>query len=338
VPARSGGRLLALLIPVVGAACGGAPAGPRPSASPAAPAAVATPAALPSPLPEVAARVNDQPIATLSVMIVARQGLNPKSTLEEIAPAARRALDQLVVRELLFQEALRQGVEADPRRLEQAYNESRIPFREETAWVAFLKDQAMTDESFRRELRVKLTVEALVARLVAGLVRPSEDELRAAFEADKEAFGGGERLRIAHILLRVDPAPPAQRVQARQVAEKLLADLRQGADFGALARQLSGDKESAARGGELQPFARGALVKPLEDAAFALKPGELGGPVDSPAGVHVLRLLERLPPAPLRFESVRDEVLKRSLDRHRDAAVERLISELRGRARIERAF
>ncbi len=300
--------------------------------------AAATPAALPSPLPEVAARVNGEPIATLSVMILARQGLGAKPTLEEVPPVARRALDQLVVRELLFQEALRRGVEADPRQLEQSYNVSRVPFREEAAWTAFLKDQAMTDESFRRELRVKLTVEALVTSLVAALPQPPEPELRAVFEAEREAFGGGERLRLAHILLRADPAQPAQRLQAREAAEKLLAELREGADFAKLARERSGDPESAARGGELQPFARGALVAPIEAAAFALAPGELGGPVESPAGVHVLKLLERLPPAPLAFDSVRAEVLKRVLERRRDQAMERLLAELRGRARIERAF
>ena len=92
-------------------------------------------------------------------------------------------------------------------------------------------------------------------------------------------------------------------------AGKLLAELRGGADFAALAKAQSIDKGSAQRGGELPRFGPGKMVKEFETAAFALKrPGELSEPVKSQFGYHVIELLERIPARRQTFEDVRAEL------------------------------
>ena len=84
-----------------------------------------------------------------------------------------------------------------------------------------------------------------------------------------------------------------------------VGQLRQGADFAALARKESTDPDSAARGGELDWFSRGQMLPPFESAAFALRsPGEVSDPVKSPLGYHIIELLERRPESKPSFSEV----------------------------------
>ncbi|MCA1555152.1 MAG: peptidyl-prolyl cis-trans isomerase, partial [Acidobacteria bacterium] len=81
--------------------------------------------------------------------------------------------------------------------------------------------------------------------------------------------------------------------QTKAKAEELLAQLRAGGDFNALAKEFSVDPSNKDRGGDLGWFGRGMMVKPFEDAAFALKPGELSGIVETQFGYHIIKLDER---------------------------------------------
>ncbi|HJR09621.1 MAG TPA: peptidylprolyl isomerase [Pyrinomonadaceae bacterium] len=81
--------------------------------------------------------------------------------------------------------------------------------------------------------------------------------------------------------------------QTKAKAEEVLAKLRAGGDFAALAKELSADSSNKDKGGDLGWFGRGMMVKPFEDAAFALKPGELSGVVETQFGYHIIKLDER---------------------------------------------
>jgi parvulin-like peptidyl-prolyl isomerase len=89
-----------------------------------------------------------------------------------------------------------------------------------------------------------------------------------------------ERIRASHILVELEPK-----------AQEILAKVKQGEDFAALARQHS-TCPSKRQGGDLGHFGRGAMVKPFEDAAFALQPGEVAGPVKTEFGYHVIKRTE----------------------------------------------
>jgi len=107
--------------------------------------------------------------------------------------------------------------------------------------------------------------------------------------------------------------------------------LKAGADFAALAAQKSVDANTRNKGGELGWIPRGLMVKPFEDALFALKVGQIGGPVRSGYGFHVIRADEvdasRLPP----FEEIRDAVRQRVIA----ADIERLRQQLRSRYQVK---
>lgn len=138
----------------------------------------------------------------------------------------------------------------------------------------------------------------------------SEDELRKAYAADIARYTTPEERRASHILIKAEQgASAADRAKAKARAEALLADVRKSpAAFAELARKNSEDPGSAVKGGDLDFFARGAMVKPFEDTVFALKKGEISGVVQSDFGYHIIMLTDLRGGQVQPFETVRAEV------------------------------
>ncbi|MCH7890079.1 MAG: peptidylprolyl isomerase, partial [Gemmatimonadetes bacterium] len=118
----------------------------------------------------------------------------------------------------------------------------------------------------------------------------SDQDLRAMWEADPPA----DSVRAQHILLAFpDQATEAQVDSVADLAEQLRARAAAGESFEALASQYSEDSGSAVQGGDIGFFGRGMLVPAFEEAAFSLAVGEIGGPVSSSFGLHVIKVTDR---------------------------------------------
>lgn len=139
----------------------------------------------------------------------------------------------------------------------------------------------------------------------AALERYARSEY--AMQADRQI--APEQIHARHILLPV-AADGSDDAAVKARAEQLIEKLRAGADFAALAKNESSDKGSGARGGDLGWFARGRMVAPFEDAAFALQqPGELSAPIKSRFGWHVIELLGKRAPRQITFEELRGQLM-----------------------------
>jgi peptidyl-prolyl cis-trans isomerase D len=119
-----------------------------------------------------------------------------------------------------------------------------------------------------------------------------EDELRKYYNENLARYTQAEERRASHILVKAEKSAPAEeRAKAKAKAEALLAEVRKNpASFADLAKKNSDDPGSKERGGDLDFFARGAMVKPFEDAVFSMKPGEVSNVVESDFGFHIIRL------------------------------------------------
>jgi len=134
---------------------------------------------------------------------------------------------------------------------------------------------------------VELTHDALL-----GQVAVTPDEVKAQYANAAKAYTQEEQRDAAHILVAVKPdATDAEKATAKQRAEDLAAQAKASpAKFAELARQHSQDPGSAPQGGELGSNPRGTMVKSFDDAVFAMKVGEIAGPVQSEFGWHVIKL------------------------------------------------
>ena len=152
---------------------------------------------------------------------------------------------------------------------------------------------------------VVLDLDSLKSRVAV-----SEEELRKYYQENLKLYIRDEERRASHILIKADKGAAADvRKAARAKAEALLAQVRKTpAVFAELARKNSEDEGSAQNGGDLDFFGRGAMVKPFEDATFALKKGDISGVVESDFGFHIIQLTDVRGGAATPFETARPEI------------------------------
>jgi peptidyl-prolyl cis-trans isomerase D len=139
----------------------------------------------------------------------------------------------------------------------------------------------------------------------------NEADLKTYYEQNASRIGGQEERRASHILVTVPKgAPQAEKDKAKAKAEELLAQVKKNPDsFAEVAKKNSQDTASAAQGGDLDFFARGAMTKPFEDAAFALKnKGDISGLVETEFGYHIIKLTDIKAPKQRSFEEMKPEL------------------------------
>jgi len=161
-----------------------------------------------------------------------------------------------------------------------------------------------TPEQARIEY-VLLTQEALAARVVVDAA-----EVRKQFDANAAQYTAEEERAAAHILIPVKPdASAADKAAAKQLAEEVHAKVKAApARFADLAKEFSKDPGSAAQGGDLGQFARGAMVKPFDDAVFAARAGDLLAPVQTDFGWHIIKVTAVRPARTLAFDDVKVQI------------------------------
>ncbi|MEO8536670.1 MAG: SurA N-terminal domain-containing protein [Betaproteobacteria bacterium] len=145
---------------------------------------------------------------------------------------------------------------------------------------------------------------------IAAQVQVDPAELKQAYDANAKQYTTSEERQASHILVAVKPdAPEAARTAARQKAQALLEKARAKPDtFAELAKANSQDTGSAGQGGDLGSFARGAMVKPFEDAVFGAKAGDIVGPVQTDFGYHVIRVTGVTPSHVQSFDEVKARI------------------------------
>lgn len=140
----------------------------------------------------------------------------------------------------------------------------------------------------------------------------SEQAVEAHYQKNSAAYSSPESRDVRHILLRLAedaPAAEVEKVTARM--QDIVAELKKGADFAALAKKYSEDTQSAPNGGEVGSIERGNTVPTFEEAAFALaKDGDVSEPVRSPFGLHLIKLNSHKPARQLPLAQVAPEIRK----------------------------
>ena len=153
----------------------------------------------------------------------------------------------------------------------------------------------------------KVSVEyvALSLEEIAKKVVVTDEKLKAFYEEQKDQFTTPERRKISHILFMVN-----DKITEKQALEKALKTKQDltSKDFSALAAEVSDDKLTAKKGGDLGLFNVGVMEKAFEESASTLKLGEVSNPVKSAFGYHLIKVTELVPGNIKSFDSVKNEV------------------------------
>ncbi|MEA4884105.1 MAG: peptidylprolyl isomerase [Clostridia bacterium] len=203
-----------------------------------------------------------------------------------------RILQQILSERVVRQAARKAGIEMDPDRV--SYELSRFKLMSGEQWPAVLEQYGMTEQ----ELWNALELSMLLTDLSSVGVEVTEEDARGYYEQNRAQFGEPELVRASHIL-----------VGTEEEAREVLRQLKEGADFAALATAKSSDGGSAPSGGDLGFFERGEMVPEFEEAAFSMEPGQISDAVHTDFGWHVILVAERRAPEPVEFEQVRKDIV-----------------------------
>ncbi len=232
-----------------------------------------------------------------------------------------------------FTELISNGVSVTDREIEEAYQRAneRVQFDFFVVRATGLESEVadlLTDEAARRlfeenvadyrlpeQRRVSYAV--IETDVVQETVEVTEAELRTAYDEGLAEFTVPEQVRARHILFRLPPEPDEDTLaEVRAEAEDLLAQIRDGGDFAALAEANSDDTATASTGGDLGWFGRGRMAPEFEEVAFALDVDAVSELVQTPFGLHIIRVDGQRPEQIRPFEEVRGQ-LEQRLSRER---------------------
>lgn len=212
----------------------------------------------------------------------------------------RRIVDSRVNDLIIVQAARHAGIEVQEQEInqmtDQDMKEVQQRFGSEAAFRQALAQSGLTLEEYRQQRteanRSRMLSQRYVQKQMGSAVRPvvTDAELQAFFDAQKGHLGA-RPATISFEQVVVEPVPSdSARAAARRRAEQVLAELRAGGDFEVLAKRYSDDPGSKERGGELGWFRQGQMVRPFENVAFALRPGDVSGIVETQFGFHIIKL------------------------------------------------
>lgn len=334
-------RLALLLVAVaVVAACKKAPADPpKPAAAPAA-ATTAAVKPVPAELPPVIARVNGAPIERgefeRAVKTIEGQAGGPVPPDRRDA-IYRQLLDQLVALKLLSQQAASLKVSVPAQDIDSRVNQIKGQFPSEQAFTAALAERQLNPEKLRSEVRQQLEAMKVVETQVGPAVTVTDAEVSDFYTRNPDKFVEPEAVHISHILIRTaENADAAARQKAKTEAQGVLAQLKKGGDFAALAKQHSQDPGSAVNGGDLGFVPRGQTVPAFEQAAFALtKPGQLSGIVETQFGYHIIRFAAHKDGRKVPLPEVKGQVEQFLRQEKMQEKTHAYVEQLKGKGKVE---
>ncbi len=256
--------------------------------------------------------------------------------------AMQLAMNQLVIEQLLEKEAKQAGIEVTE---EQLIAEITRQLAAENPPVTFeqykkmIEDQGIDFAAWKEYYVRNMTYTKFLEARVGDDTEVTEEDAQKYYDGHPEDFKVPEQVQASHILISTestDPnADPNQvKAQAREKAETLLKQVKEGADFATLAKENSADHYSAIQGGELPPFGRGDMVPPFENAAFTLKVGEISDLVETQYGYHIIKVAEHTDPNTVTFAAAKDRIVENLKVQKMQEAFSNYIESLRQKAAI----
>ena len=204
----------------------------------------------------------------------------PAAGSQEFQTLRNQAVQFLVQREQFEQKAEDLDVEVTDKQVDARLEQIQKQYfgGDQKKFEKQLKEQGITEKQVRNDIRAQIVSEKIFAQ-VTGKVKVSDDEIQKYYEKNKAQYSQPESRDVRHIL-----------VKTKKQADDLYAQLENGADFAALAKQFSEDTGSKANGGKLT-ISKGQTVAPFDQTAFLLKKNAISKPVKTEFGYHIIQPL-----------------------------------------------
>jgi peptidyl-prolyl cis-trans isomerase C len=291
---------------------------------------------------KMAVKVNGQTITEAQVaeeegrLTMAMGGRMDPQQLESMKPMIReQAVNNLINRELLSEAVKKEGIKVSSDEVDKRISDLEAAAGGAQGFDDRLAMMGVTRDDLRQEIELGVGIEKLMEQKSEGMSEPTEADMRNFYDENPDQFTRPEQVKARHILFMVDAdASDADKAAKRKEAEEALAELKAGADFATMAQERS-DCPSASKGGDLGYFGRGSMVPQFEDAAFALRPGQMSGIVETRFGYHIIKVEDKTEPGKVSYEDAKANIEQYLGGQNKQQAMTKVIEGLRAEANIE---
>jgi peptidyl-prolyl cis-trans isomerase C len=254
----------------------------------------------------------------------------------QMAKIENSILDSLIVGELLFQESKKKGVQVKPEIVDEQFTVIKKRFPSEDEFNKALEENNMTESKIKADISRDMAIQQLIDKEVDQKVKITDEESKTFYDTNPQFFQQPERVKASHILIKVDEgASEEKKAEARKKIKDIQQKVQKGEDFASLAKTYS-EGPSAPKGGDLDYFGRGQMVKPFEDAAFSLKLNETSDIVETRFGYHLIKVVDKQPAKTLAYADVKDRINKHLKDQKRRTERQLYFDKLKKDAKIEK--
>ena len=241
------------------------------------------------------------------------------------------AKDMAIARVLIKQEAAKRALDIPGFELARELKRFKQQHGGEQGFGQYLSDNNLTEAQVRDEIGLSMRVDKLLDEVCKDVPEPTDEDVRAHYEAHKDSFKTPEQIHAGHIVKHVQGTVLDTHAAHTELKE-VLELLEKGSRFEELASRYSDCPEN---GGDLGCFARGAMVPEFEKVVFALEPGDVTGIFETPFGLHIAKLYKRFPGEARPFEDVQDESRRAWRAERENAVIDAFTETLRAQAVIE---
>jgi peptidyl-prolyl cis-trans isomerase SurA len=292
---------------------------------------------------DIIARVNDQIITSSdynrSMKEVDQEARQRGATsLQEISAAHKDLLRNLIDQQLWLSKGKELGVTGDTeliKRLDEIRKQYHLETLEDLEKAA--KEQGVSYEDFKANIRNGIITQSVMRQEVGSAIRFTPGEAERYYEQHKQEYAQPESVTLNEILIStgtVGATDPAKQAAAKAKADDIVARLHAGGDFAQLAKSFS-DGPTAAGGGDLGQYQKGALPKAIEDKAFPLKVGEFTEPILTRQGYIILKVMQHVPGGARPFKQVEEQVENDFYMSRMEPAIREYLTRLREESFID---
>ncbi len=255
-------------------------------------------------------------IASVNGQAVSRGDFDHKL---ESSPAAKQTLNQMVQQALIDQYARDKKIDVSQADIDKKEAETRAKFPA-GQFDQIVKNQGLSEQDVQQILRQQLVLE----KAVAPQVHVTDGDVKAYFDKNHAQFDKPAQVKARHIL-----------VADLKTANDVLAKLKAGGSWDALAKQYSTDPASKDKGGELGYFGKGQMVPQFQDAAFNAKVNQIVGPIKSPFGYHIIQVEDKKPATKATLATTGDQIRQQLTQQQEQQQYPVFLQQLRSVAKID---
>ncbi|MBI1884423.1 MAG: SurA N-terminal domain-containing protein [Chlamydiae bacterium] len=237
--------------------------------------------------------------------------------------ARRDALSQLIERKLVLQEAKKQNIQIEDKKVEERFQAVKSKFDSDDEFYYALEKEGMTTDQLRENIREQLLVKTLSRQEILRSIHVRPKEVSDYYSQNTQRFSEPEMVQMGQILVKKGDHAEA----AKQKIEEAQKKLKGGTSFEAVAKEYSEDPY-AKEGGDMPFFAKGNLMKEIEDEAFSMEVGQTSETIESDLGYHILTLKarkqDRVKPLSEVYSEIEEELYQQKVEAFHEKWVEKL--------------